>query len=66
MDFLKDLSPEELVFLSSTIAVTLAKGLTKRETLVLYQFFNAVAKDIHLIAFQKIDPECENKLNKKI
>ena len=61
MNFLKDLPPEELVLLSSTIAITLSKGLTKGETLVLSSFVSSVAKDINLIAFQKI----EKKLDKK-
>jgi len=55
MNFLKDIPPEELVLLSSTIAIGLTKGLSKKETFVLSQFFNSVSKDIALIAFQKID-----------
>ena len=62
MDFLKDFSPEELVALSSIIAITLAKGLTKGETLVLSHFLNAVAKDVGLIAFQRIDIDIEKKV----
>jgi len=61
MDFLKDFSPEELVVLSSTIAIALAKGLTKGETLVLSHFLNTVAKDVGLIAFQRIDKAIEKK-----
>ena len=64
MDFLKDLSPEELVLLSSTVAITLSRGLTKGETLVLSQFFNTISKDISLIAFQKIDQKIEKELEK--
>ncbi|MCL2382851.1 MAG: hypothetical protein FWC79_01445 [Oscillospiraceae bacterium] len=65
MDFLKDLSPEELVVLSSTIAITLTRGLTKGETLVLSQFFNTISKDISLIAFQKIDRKIEKSKQEK-
>ncbi|MCL2354600.1 MAG: hypothetical protein FWC68_01695 [Oscillospiraceae bacterium] len=65
MDFLKELSPEELVLLSSTIAITLSKGLTKGETVVLASFVNSVGKDIGLIAFQKIEKAIEKKIEEK-
>ena len=65
MKFLKELSPEELVLLSSTIAISLSKGLTKGETLVLSSFLNSVSKDIGLIAFQRIDEAFEKGKGKK-
>ena len=55
MDCLGELSPEELVLLSATVAIMLSKGLTKGETLVLSSFVNSVSKDIALIAFRKIE-----------
>jgi hypothetical protein len=61
MDFLKDLPPEELVLLSSTISITLAKGLSKGETLLLASFVNSIGKDIGLMAFQKFDKALEEK-----
>ena len=59
MKFLKELSPEELVLLSSTVAITLSSGLSKGDTLLLSSFFNSVSKDIGLIAFQKIDRDID-------
>lgn len=50
---LSDLSSEELVILSATIAIQLAEGLTNEEVTLLASFFNAIREQLILIRISR-------------
>jgi hypothetical protein len=49
----KNLTPDEIANLATTIAVTLSKGLDDRELFVMYQLFFSIGGSLGLIARQR-------------